>query len=290
MIWDTALGSGEPKLRAISHERIRRASSSLATLGNSALKRRNTFSMVQGIIGPWLAFLAVLILPSSPAAACVDAATLAHSTVRITRYFPDEERRANTDLFGIRGTAWFSSSTSLVTVEHVAAAMGLSGQDWKQVEILEEGRKRTIEVRILRLAGTQAEKVAVLELRAEYFGAQGLLMRAEPLDREEQVVSLAYPGSVLRRVGGRFIKYGDSDNLAGTALLEMYDGDDRLVLDHGASGAPVVDCKGRVAAVVSNIFTQTLQFPSRAVRVSTAWGSPNVVAVPIQVLKEIVPN
>jgi hypothetical protein len=35
------------------------------------------------------------------------------------------------------------------------------------------------------------------------------------------------------------------------ALLEMYDGDDRLVLDHGASGAPVFDCMGRIVAVVS---------------------------------------
>jgi hypothetical protein len=33
-------------------------------------------------------------------------------------------------------------------------------------------------------------------------------------------------------------------------LLEMYDGNDRLVLDHGASGAPVVDCSGQVVAVV----------------------------------------
>jgi S1-C subfamily serine protease len=58
------------------------------------------------------------------------------------------------------------------------------------------------------------------------------------------------------------------------------------VVDHGASGAPVLDCAGRVVAVVSNVFTQTLQFPSRAIRISTAWGSPNVVSVPVQVLKE----
>jgi hypothetical protein len=48
----------------------------------------------------------------------------------------------------------------------------------------------------------------------------------------------------------------------------------------------VVDCEGRVVAVISNIFTQTLQSPFRAIRVSTAWGSPNVVSVPIQVLSE----
>jgi hypothetical protein len=108
----------------------------------------------------------------------------------------------------------------------------------------------------------------------------------EPVASEEHVVSVAYPGNRQRFVGGRFIRYGDSDRLAGTALLEMYDGDNRLVLDHGASGAPVLDCGGRVVAVVSNVLTQTLQFPFRAIRISTAWGSPNVVSVPIQVLQE----
>ena len=58
------------------------------------------------------------------------------------------------------------------------------------------------------------------------------------------------------------------------------------MLDHGASGAPVFDCTGRIVAVVSNLFTSTLVFLSRTMRVSTAWGNPNVVSVPIQLLKE----
>ena len=107
----------------------------------------------------------------------------------------------------------------------------------------------------------------------------------EPLVAEEPVVSLAYPGDQLRGASGRFVRYGEGDRLAGTALLEMYEGNDRLVLDHGASGAPVVDCEGRVVAVVSNLFTTTLQFMSRAIRISTAWGTPNVVSVSIPALK-----
>ena len=67
---------------------------------------------------------------------------------------------------------------------------------------------------------------------------------------------------------------------------KCYDGNDRLVLDHGASGAPVFDCTGRAVAVVSNLFTSTMRFMASAIRVSTAWGDPNVVSVPAQVLKD----
>ena len=62
----------------------------------------------------------------------------------------------------------------------------------------------------------------------------------------------------------------------------MFDGNDRFAIDHGASGAPVFDCEGRVAAVVSTVITQTFATPFGKTRVSTAWGTPNVVSVPVQ--------
>jgi hypothetical protein len=83
------------------------------------------------------------------------------------------------------------------------------------------------------------------------------------------------------------VQYGGDDKFAGSALLEMYDGDDRLVLDHGASGAAVLDCDGRVVAVVTILLTKTMSFLSSVIRISTAWNSPNVVATPIQVVKDI---
>jgi hypothetical protein len=176
----------------------------------------------------------------------------------------------------------------MVTVGHVAASMNLSDRDWKEIEIRTGDESQSIPARIRHVAGSYAEKIAVLELQTAFSGAQALQLRMEPLVPEEPVVSLSYPDSQARGAGGRFVRYGDggSDRFAGTALLELYDGNDRLVLDHGASGAPVVDCTGRVVAVVSNLFTTTLQFISSSIRISTAWGTPNVVSVPIPTLSD----
>ena len=138
------------------------------------------------------------------------------------------------------------------------------------------------------VVGSHAEKMAVLELSGRFPGALRSAIRAEPLVPEEPVVSLAYPNSKLRFARGRFVEYGMKRVLAGTALLELHDGNDRLVLDHGASGAPVLDCEGRVVAVVSTLITQTINLPSGPVRVSTAWQTPNVVSIPAEVLKGFV--
>ena len=48
----------------------------------------------------------------------------------------------------------------------------------------------------------------------------------------------------------------------------------------------MLDCDGRVVAVVTTLMTRTMNFLSNVIRISTAWQSPNVVAIPIQVLKD----
>ena len=214
---------------------------------------------------------------------CIDSARLAHSTAGITRYFDDVERTAP-GLLGIQGTGWFQSSTSIVTVEHVVAAMGLSNGHWKILTIQDAAETHSIPVRIQRVLGAGPEKLAVLELQTAISGARSVEIRTSPLLPDDRIVTMAYPNRERRAVTGRFVQYATDGRLAGTGLLEIYEGDDRLVIDHGASGAPVFDCEGRIAAVISTVITQIFHTPFGEQRISTAWGTPNVVSVPIREL------
>ncbi|UPJ47320.1 trypsin-like peptidase domain-containing protein [Bradyrhizobium sp. 200] len=240
---------------------------------------------MRGCIGALVLFI-LLADTQVTTAACVDPTQLAHSAVSIVRHFDDAERASQRGLAGVRGTGWFLSPTTIVTAEHVTAGMKLSTQDWKPLEIVDGDGSQFIAARIQRLSGSQVEKLALIELQRAVSDARSMAIRLEPLVPEEQVMTLAYPSGRPRLVGGRFVRIGDGGKLTGMALLEMYDGENRLVIDHGASGAPVVDCEGRVAAVVSNVFTQSFEWAYREIKISTAWGMPNVVSVPIQALDD----
>ena len=238
-----------------------------------------------------LCLISLLLLAAAMSrveASCVDASTLARSSASLIRHFGEEERAIEADVVGVRGTAWFLSSRMIVTAAHVVEAMRLSARDWKDVEIRVGENRQTVDLRILRLVSAGPDKIAVLELRDPFSGADALEIRSTSLAPEEPLISLAYPKGGARIATGRFLRYGrEGDSSVGSALLEMHDGNDRLVLDHGASGAPVLDCKGRVVAVVTQVITQTITVLSREVRTSTPWHTPNVVALPAQALKDL---
>ena len=233
-----------------------------------------------------LFFFFLLSAQSRAETACVDSAHLAHSAVGITRYFDEPERNAQSDVVGIQGTGWFQSPTNIVTVGHVATAMGLSTEDWKPLDIKDGADSKVISARIQRWISAGTEKLIVLELQAAFPAARSVAIRTAPLMPEDRLVTLAYPNQSPRLVSGRFVQYATDSRLAGTALLEMYEGGNRFAVDHGASGAPVFDCEGRIAAVISTVITQVFQTPFGVLRTSTAWGTPNVVSVPVQKLME----
>ena len=168
-------------------------------------------------------------------------------------------KQSKADVVGIHGTAWFQSATNVVTVGHVATAMGLSTEDWKPLDIKDGADSKLISARIQRWVDGDTEKLVVLELQT------------------------AFPAAL---VSGRFVQYATDGSFAGTALLEIYEGDNRFAVDHGASGAPVFDCECRIAAVISTVVTQIFQTPFGVLRISTAWGTPNVVSVPVQKLTQ----
>ena len=233
-----------------------------------------------------LMFLLFVSAQSRAETACVDLVKLAHSTVGITRYFDEAERNAQSDVVGIHGTAWFQSPTNIVTVGHVATAMGSPPQDWKTLDINGGSDSKLISARIQRWVDGGTEKLVVLELQAAFPAARSVAIRTAPLVPEDRLVTLAYPNQNPHFVSGRFVQYVTDGRLAGTALLEMYEGDNRLAIDHGASGAPVFDCEGQIAAVISTVITQVFQTPFGVLRTSTPWGVPNVVSVPAQKLME----
>lgn len=237
----------------------------------------------------WVCAIVAVSASVGAEAGCVDPATLAGTTVNIVRTFDGARDKAEGDPYGIAGTAWFLSPSLVVTADHVAVSMRLSERDWKEVAFHEKGKKAAVPVRIAQRLGSGEEKIAVLELRSRYSGAAALPTRTAPLVVDEPVSSLAYPDLKLRYAGGRFVRFETDEALAGAALLEMHDGDDRFVLDHGASGAPVLDCDGRVVAVVTNVLSQTIDVLSETMRVSTPWQTPNVVAVPLAPFVSLVP-
>jgi hypothetical protein len=150
----------------------------------------------------WFSALLLWIAAAQAQAACIAPAALTHSTVSIARYFNDTEQTVQRDLLGIRGTGWFLSPTSIITVGHVASAMRLSDQDWKNIEVVDGDIQKTTPARILRLAGSRSENMAVLELRSEVAGARVLPTRMELLLPDEAVMSLAYPAHQLRFARG----------------------------------------------------------------------------------------
>jgi hypothetical protein len=231
---------------------------------------------------------------------CIDPSTLMTKTVSITRYFTDDEKRGLA-LDGYRATAWFYGSTRyLVSISHfVDDSPVLPRGKWRTVDVQQRDVTVQVNARLLTVLDALPEGLALFELREPFPNAETFKLREEPLSKNEPVRSVAYLGGLPRFAKGRFSEIMASADIPrdhpfakvrpGTGLFEMWDieerKNDRYVLDHGASGAPIVDCEGNVAAVVSSFLTQgSLYLAGKEVRLTTPWGMPNNTASLIQPL------
>ena len=127
-------------------------------------------------------------------------------------------------MVAVRATAWFQSPTTIITAAHVASGMHLSTEEWKSVSIKDDLEGQSNSVRMQRVVGSYAEKSAVLELQTAVPNARSVAIRMLPLMPDDRVVTLAYPNDRLNTVAGRFVQYADTGRLAGTALLEIFEG------------------------------------------------------------------
>jgi hypothetical protein len=249
-----------------------------------------------------LAFMMVIGQCARAEDACIDPSTLVATTVSITRYFTADEK-PGPSLDGYRATAWFYGSTRyLVSIAHfVDDAPVLPRGEWRKVDVRQRDITVKVNARLLAVVTALPEGFAIFELREPFPDAQTLKLREKPLSRNEPVRSIAYLDR-LRFAKGRFAEIAGSNDIPrdhpfakvrpGSGLFEMWDieerNNDRYVLNHGASGAPIVDCEGNVAAVASNIVTQgSVYFAGREIKLTTPWGMANNTAALIQPLFDI---
>jgi Trypsin-like peptidase domain len=241
------------------------------------------------------------------APACVDPARYTRSVVSIAWYF-DEARTGSFggQRIGWRATAWFYRSPRfLVTAAHFAEGMPTSA--WRDVDLRQadaEGSLGTTFRTQIRIVSKgefaqgdgrnarprpQPEDLAILELRDPFPNAHVLEIRPSPPKHGEIVLIPSYPAGKLRFANGMVRHTEDASRYGGLSLLEVH-GSNRLLLNGGASGAPVLDCReGSVTAVLNGLLTgPSIPFlPPESSVLPTPWGSPTNTAVPATMLDSL---
>lgn len=237
-----------------------------------------------------LASVASFVVSACASDVSIDLKGLAHSVVDINYYFDETERSSFTDgCIGFAATAWFfRSDRCLVTAGHVIDGMPFSKTNWTKVDICqqaygsEDRRTNHSRVRIIESVKTRAENIIVLELKEPFIGARVLDIRREPMTNGSPIVSLAYPHGHICFARGIFHGIAPKNyqdvRIINFALLEMYSDSDRLILDHGSSGAPILDDDGRVVAILGGMmrYANEIILPFDLVtRVIKSWETPN---------------
>ena len=238
---------------------------------------------------------------------CVDPSIAARAVVSIARYFGEPRRDGNADVVGERATAWFYTSPRLlVTAAHFANDLPDAG--WHEAELRQAAREGEPEItaqvqlqvavkgRIFEGARRGpgpmglGDDVAIMELHDPFPNAAVLDVQPTVPAPDADVLVLGYPDGRMQAARGIVRRTREpAGRYASLALLEVQ-GANRLLLNGGASGAPVLDCgQGAVVAVLNGLLTSpSLPFlPPGYVVIPTPWGSPTNTAVPASALAAI---
>ncbi|MDR7039207.1 hypothetical protein J2X36_003980 [Methylobacterium sp. BE186] len=238
---------------------------------------------------------------------CIDSSLSARAVVSVARYFNEPLREGNGEVVGEQATAWFYTSPRLlVTAAHFAN--DFPDGAWQDVELRQAAREGQVEIATrvrLRVAvkgriseGPRrgpgptglADDVAIMELQDPFPNATVLDVQSTAPTPDASVMVVGYPDGRMQVARGIVRRVSDAvGRYAGLALVEVQ-GANRLLLNAGASGAPVLDCaKGAVVAVLNGLLTSpSLPFlPPQYAVVPTPWGSPTNTAVPASALAAI---
>lgn len=189
------------------------------------------------------------------------------STVSIRRYITNDS--AMVKLYGTKaryaeGTAWFyHTSTNLVTVMHNVEGMLITSNSWTELELFQadsSGHSPTVQktkVRLVFSKKIEDDGIAVLELQNPFHGAYPLTISDEQPSRDGLVQSIGYVNRKLKIGKGKLTSY-EWGLLNGELTPEHFgfnieSPDDPFVNDLGCSGAPIIDARGNVIAVLKSV-------------------------------------
>lgn len=192
------------------------------------------------------------------------------------------------------GTVWFISRQQVVAILHGHSAVL---EDWTEIT-LETGnvlgfaptiRTATL-ARVSQVIDTGApEQLYVIELAETFTDIEVPRVRFGAPGDNEPVYSLTYHDNLFSVATGRHVLPKQSSDLDQQTeppppflMFELADPaeKDRLIVDHGSSGSPIFDCSGHVVASATLVVSQEKNFLGTTVRMSSAWGDPNVFGTP----------
>ncbi len=197
-------------------------------------------------------------------------------------------------------TSWFLTQRQMLTIDHVSWGMKLSPYFSSDLVIFQRSltSKEDVaamwnEARITKSNRRSPEAVHLVTLKQPVTKANPVKgIRTTPLRDDEPVFAVVYPRSKLHIAHGRFVAhgaFGKQYRERGFALFELSDGENRAIVNHGASGAPVFDCDGLVVGTIAVKLVHTHLSDGTALKhpLIAAKGLPNAAAVPAQAVLDL---